>query len=632
MKEFTRTDEEIKKLLKRIQYFLCFIGFFFIIISGRLWYLQIYKGFDLRKYSENNRLKRQDTLAPRGLIFSRNKKPLINNYYALEVTLTPQYMKDVGKVSQSIAPIIKMNPKSIIEKINTSKKYNGLFYPISIQKQLTLLQTYKINLLLNIFPELNIREYIVRHYPYGTSAAQLLGYIGEVSKREIKILNSKNDSFFFLKPGDYIGKSGLEEIWEKDLRGVDGISFIEIDAHSRNTITTTKEFWNLRKQKPLPGHHLILTLDEDIQKATIKAMNRKDKIGPRSGVAIAMKSNGEILSWVSSPSFDPNLFSHSLSNQFWNQIKKNKFKPMLNKVIQNHYSPGSTIKPFLAIAALEKQIIKEDTLINSPGKIRLGRRYFHDHSKRGYGKINITDAIEMSSNTFFYQLGEKLTIDNISQYLTLFGFGEKTNIHLNGEISGFIPTRAWKKKAIKEEWQKGEDLVHAIGQGYILVTPIQMVVAYNAIATEGLIVKPFIVKSIFNSKNQIIKNFSPKIVKNLNSLINKDTFRIVKQALNKVVNGKRGTARWWKMKDNLISGKTGTSQVKSFDPKSLYGNCLETPLNERHHGWFAAFAPLKNPEITVVVLTENSCSGSSGSAPIARDIIQAYFKKHPIKR
>lgn len=627
--ELTRMDEEVQNLSRKLNIAKYIFIFFFLILAGRLWYLQIYKGSDLRRYSENNRLKKQNIKAPRGLILSRESSILAANHLKSELVLVPQYSKNINKTAQTISSIIQTPPAAIVKKIKKSKKFNGLFFPISLKKQLNLKQIYQLKLLKKEFPELNIRDYIVRFYPFQENSSHILGYMGEISKKQITEFNSSFGGKFHFRYGDIIGQTGLEKFWENDLRGLDGISFIEVDAHSRFVISNPALLLNLHPQKPQPGSHIQLTIDMDIQKAAIKAMNRKDKIGPRKGAVVVMKTNGEILALTSSPRFNPNAFSEILHDKNWMSIKKNLSKPLLNKTIQNHYPPGSLVKPFIALAALQEKLIKSDTLIHSPGRMRLGRRVFHDHKIQGYGKINLSQAIEESSNTFFYKLGSKLTIDKMSEYIKLFGLGEKTHIRLPGEIKGFVPTRKWKQENLNEPWQKGEDFIHAIGQGYTLATPIQIAAAFNAIAANGLLVQPFLVRSIINSDNKVIKSFSSRIIQDLSNKIEPKHFHTIQQALKKVVHGNKGTARWWKVKNQNIAGKTGTSQVRRFSSKQLYQKCRLKPVQERHHGWFAAFAPVENPEVTVVVLTENSCSGSSGSAPVVKDILTAYFKKHP---
>ena len=629
MNEFTRMEEEIKKLFRKIQNSIYFFAFLFLIIAVRLWHLQIYQGPDLRRYSENNRLKKQTLQAPRGLILSRDKKILVNNYLEYELILTPQYSKNTKQISRTLAPLLSIPPQIISKKIQDSTRRNGLFFPVSLKRPLNLEQIYRLKLLKESFPEISIREYIVRSYPFKSVGAHLFGYTGEISREQIEAFNTNFKGRLYFKPGDQIGKQGLESAWEEELKGIDGVSFVEVDAHGRHTPAPSNEFWNLEPKKPTSGYSLLLTLDMDIQQAAFKAMNRKDKIGPRTGAVVAMKLNGEILAWISSPSFDPNLFSKILSGKNWSDLAKDSKKPLLNRVIKNHYPPGSTVKPFIALAALQEELIQPDTLIYSPARIRLGRRVFHDHNQTDYGHINLFSAMEQSSNTFFYQLGEKLGVDQMTSYMSHFGLGKKTQTRMKGEISGFLPTTKWKIKTLKEQWQKGEDLIHAIGQGYTLTTPLQIAAAYNAIASKGLVMRPFIVQAVLDSENKEIKKFSSLVVEDLKEKIDQKHFSTVITALSRVTNGALGTARWWKLKNKkTMAGKTGTSQVRSFNRQHLYTNCMNKPLEDRHHGWFAAFAPVEDPEITVVVLAENSCAGSSGAVPIARDIINAYFKKY----
>ena len=625
--DFTRMDEEVRNLSFKIHHAKYILYFLFIILTIRLWHLQIYKGSVLRAYSENNRLKAQNIPAPRGLIFSQDRSILANNHPALELSLTPQYSKDLKKVSAVLAPIVNIPAQKILKKLKKSKKQSGLFFPVSIKKELSLKQAYRLRLLKSEFPELNIQEYIIRYYPFHNQTAHIMGYTGEISKKQISKFNNKFRGQLHFKAGDLIGKHGIEEAWEKELRGHDGTSFIEVDAYSRYVLTS-HEFFNLQPKKPVPGRHLILTLDKDIQLSAFKAMNRKDSIGPRKGAVVVMKTNGEILAWISSPSFDPNLFSKILSRNYWTQLSQNPDRPLVNKVIQNHHPPGSMIKPFLALAALQDGIITASSKINSPSKIRLGRRFFHDHRKTDAGEITVQQAIEASSNTFFYQLGQQIGINRMAFYMKQFGFNKKTNIQLTGEVAGLIPTKKWKEETVGEPWQGGEDLVHAIGQGYTLVTPLQMAVAFNAIATGGKIVKPFLVKTVINSNNEVLESFSGRIEEDLSLIIDSSHFRTVQQALKQVIYGQQGTARWWKLKNHTLAGKTGTSQTQSFTKSNLYKDCKKQPIKTRHHGWFSAFAPAENPEVTVVVFTEHSCAGSSGSAPIARDILKTYFAKY----
>ena len=364
-----------------------------------------------------------------------------------------------------------------------------------------------------------------------------------------------------------------------------------------------------------------LTLDKDLQEASLKALKRKDSLFPRTGAVLVMKTNGEILALLSDPSFDSNQFHLGITEEIWEEWSSKSSKVFINKVYQEHYSPGSAFKPFIALAALQENLITEEDLIESPGYFRLGRYTFHDHNRLGYGKINVVTAIERSANTFFYKLGYDLGIEKISYYSKLFGFGQKTKIPLPLEVPGLVPQTPKKRN-----WTKGDTLNISIGQGSLLTSLLQLGVAYNVIATEGLLVKPFVVKK----RGAILQ--SPMILDTISDRIERKHFITMKRALHNVVHGEKGTARWYQLPFVSFSGKTGTAQVVSLDSKKLYESCSKLPREKRHHGWFISFAPSEDAEIVVAVFTEHSCSGSKGSASVARDIIEYYFKNYKNKK
>jgi penicillin-binding protein 2 len=312
------------------------------------------------------------------------------------------------------------------------------------------------------------------------------------------------------------------------------------------------------------------------------------------------------------------------------------FKPLRNKVIQDHYSPGSTFKPFMALAALQEGLLTANTVVFSPSKIRFGNRYYHDHSKTGYGHISLPTAMERSSNVFFYKLGIQLGVDRYAKYAAALGIGRKTGVQMANEESGLMPTREWKQRTFGEDWQPGENLSNAIGQGYVLTTALQMAVAYNAIATEGQVVQPYLVLRVIGTDDAVKSENQPQIIRDVSDpnnggvFISKQNFKTVKESMRRVANGAAGTARWWKIPGVEMAGKTGTSQVMSFSADRIYDKCETRPIRQRHHGWYIAWAPADKPEITVAALAEHACHGSSGAAPIVRDVIQAYFEKyHP---
>ena len=604
---------QIRSYRTEFFFFKTCITLCFLIITGRLWFLQIHNGADFKQFSNANRLKKQTLIAPRGIVFDRSNKILIENKTIVELKIDLNYIKNLKETIYKISQIIHWPIEKIEKRIEQQKKRYGLFHPITIKRNLNLQEIYKLKLLNWDISGVYVQESIVRTYPLKENASQVLGFVSQISKKEIKALKQRGQSTY---QEDIIGKSGLEKRYDFQLRGVYGLSLIEVDAYNRITQRTKSPFY-FQNREPVQGMNLQLTLDKDIQEVAFKAMKRSDSIGPRKGSVIVMKTNGEILAWVSEPSFDPNVFSLELNENTWNQWIENSPKIFINKGLQERYSPGSTIKPFIALAALQEKIISEKTLIHSKGSFELGNRIFHDSTRSGHGYINVSQALERSANSFFYRTGLKLGIDRIVKYIKLFNFNSVTGIDLFGEVKGFVPTREWKKRKFKVNWQPGETLHASIGQGYLFSTLLQLTVAYNTIATEGLIMKPF-----------LRKENNPQTLDTLTDRIDRKYFKIIKQSLKQVVEGENGTARFWKTPNFSFSGKTGTSQVTSLTSEKIYKNCKHLPLDKRHHGWFVSFAPSDKPEIIVTVLTEHSCSGSLGSVPVARDIIKAYLKKY----
>ncbi|MCB9026606.1 MAG: penicillin-binding protein 2 [Bdellovibrionaceae bacterium] len=636
-KYISNTDSEAKEYRGRFKFlYFCVMLASFTILT-RLWYLQIIQGHELRDYSEKNRVKETKIDAPRGFFLDRNGEILVQNLPGFSVTISPQYSTKLEETAKAVSEVLNIPADSIIKSVKVSKYKNGPFRPVPIKENLDLTEVFKLKLIRMNHPGLNIQQNILRNYPLKENGAQLFGYVGEISKNQIQLLNTKFSDTQF-EQGDIIGKSGLEEVWERKVHGEPGITFVEVDARGREATTDTPSFLGLKAYKAKPGNNLVLTIDKDIQIAAYQAMQRDDKIGPRIGSLVAIKNNGEILAWVNSPSFDPNEFSKGISNEIWEKLINDPFKPLRNKIIQDHYAPGSTFKPLIALAALQEKVITPSTIVFAPGFIKFGRRLYHDHSKQGHGNINVIQAIERSSNVFFYKMGISLGIDKMFQYASAFGIGNKTEINLFNEVPGLMPNSEWKKRQYGEEWQPGENLSNAIGQGFVLTTPLQMALAFNAIGTDGKLFKPFIVKKIMDHKENMISEYSPHLVRDISLpdengfFIDKKNFKVVKEGMRLVVNGERGTARWYQIPGVEIAGKTGTAQVRSFSAEQIYDKCHERPIEERHHGWFVGFAPADYPEITVAVLAEHACAGSSGGAPIVKDVIKAYFEKyHPEK-
>lgn len=629
-------EEEARAYWGRYKYVYLIVTLFCLLLAGRLWQLQIVEGSELRAFSEKNRVKETKLPAPRGLFLDREKRVLVDNLPGFDVTITPQYATNLEETAKAISQIIHIPIEDIVKEVQRSRRQNGPFRPVRVKDNLTMDEVFQLKLQRWDHPGLNINEVIVRSYPLAENGAQVFGYVGEISQNQLPRVNAEYGNKLRLEQGDIIGKNGLEEVWDLTVRGRDGVSYVEVDARGREAPSENPIYFGFKPKAYRPGNNLVLTIDKDIQEAAFKAMNREDELGHRIGGAIAMKSNGEILAWVNSPSYNPNLFSTGISSRIWTELLNHPFKPLRNKVIQDHYSPGSTFKPFVALAALQENVVKKGTLVYSPSQFKFGRRFYHDHSRTGHGYISVIQAIERSSNVFFYKMGISLGIDRIASYAKYLGLGAKSGIQIPHEVSGLIPTEEWKESALGEEWQPGENLSNAIGQGFILATALQMAVAYNAIGLEGPVMKPFMVSKVIDTNNKVIKEFEPEIIRDTSKpnaeglVIEKENFQIVKEGMRRVVNGAAGTARGSRLPGVEMAGKTGTTQVRSWSAEEVYKKCNVRPMHQRHHGWFVGFAPWDNPKVTVAVLAQHSCSGSRGAAPVAKDIMIAYFQKyHP---
>lgn len=635
MSQFISNPEETKELLPRFRLFYGALAITFCIFSARLWYLQVIKGNELREFSEKNRIKQVKNIAPRGHMLDREGRTLVENHPGFEAVLSPQYVNNLDALAQKLAPLLETEPEKLIQKVVRSRKQNGPFASVKLKENLSRDEVFRLKRIRLETPGLDIREVVVRHYPLGENGAQVFGYVGEISKKQLPVYNRLYQDLTF-EQGDIIGKSGMEEVLERDIRGQDGFQILQVDALGREAMTQQSSIYGeqVRDIEPMPGSSIVLTIDKDIQEAAWKAISEMDRIG---GI-IVMKSNGEILAWVSRPSFDPNSFSRVLTASVWNKLINDPFKPLRNKVTQDHYAPGSTFKPFVALAALEEKVITPNTYLYCPGSMRFGRREYHDSHREGHGNITVYEALERSSNIFFYKMGIALGIDRMYNYISPLGLGMKTGVEIPREVQGMMPNSAWKLSAMREEWQPGENLSNAIGQGFVEASPIQLAVAYNTIGLEGKVVRPFVIKKIVDVNGHVIKENSPEILRDLTQpqvtgvSISPNSFKVVKEGLRRVVHGERGTGRGLKVPGVEMAGKTGTAQVMSFSATDIYSKCQYKPIHQRHHGWFVGFAPADNPEITVAALALHSCGGATGAGPLVKAVTEAYFKKyHPEK-
>ncbi len=635
MSEYLSDPEEVKDFLPRYKYIYILVGLTFVLFILRLWFLQVFQGEELRMFSERNRFKIKKVQAPRGMIIDREGETLVDNFPGFKATITPQYAVDLEPTATVIGEILNIPAFKIIEQVNSEKRKNGPFRPVVIKSNLDRDEVARLDRLRINHPGLDISMSIQRTYLMKDAGAQLYGYVGEISREELPRLNKNKAPDEQFQQGDIVGKNGIEIVYDRDLRGESGQDFVQVDARGREiTALGVPEFIgevSLSKE-PVPGHTLMLTIDKDIQQAAYDAYVKHDRIG--GAVAMDPKT-GEIIAWVNAPSFDPTEFSKGISRSLWSKLVNDPFKPLRNKAIQDHYAPGSTFKVITAIAGLQEKVITKNSTVYCPGFFKFGRRNYHCHLKHGHGNVNVIQAIEQSCDVFFYKLGLSLGIDKLAEYSKAFGLGRKTGINLVNEVPGLVPTSEWKKKTFGEEWQPGESLSNAIGQGFFLTTALQLAQTFSSFANGGPAYQPHFVKKLLNIDGKVLKeiqpelNFDPKEGVNTEDIkISKENFDLIKHGLWMVGNGPRGTARWLKVPNTEISGKTGTVQLFSLSADQIFADCKSRPKKQRHHGWFVAYAPSEDPKIVVSVLAEHACSGSGGAGPIARDIIRAYMEKY----
>jgi penicillin-binding protein 2 len=455
----------------------------------------------------------------------------------------------------------------------------------------------------------------LRHYITPKSLAHLLGYIGEINTQELK-----SNRYPGARQGDLIGKFGVEKTFEHHFTGKRGGQQVEVDA-SGQTIRV------LKTVGAVPGRNIILTIDQDLQ---IKA---EELLTGIAGAVVAMDPNtGEILAMASSPTFNQNDFINGISQEKWNELISNSFRPMQNKAIQGEYPPASTYKIITAMAGLEEKIVDETTTIHCPGFYRLGNRVFRCWKRGGHGKVDINKALAESCDVYFYQVGQKLGVDRLAWYAKACGLGAKTGVNLDHEAKGLVPTVAWKRKRFGAPWHQGETLSVAIGQGYNLTTPLQLAVMISAISNGGIRYRPLIVKKIETADGQAIVPQQGEVLGKVPA--SEETLALVKKGLWSVVNTKKGTAKVARLSSVEICGKTGTGQVMGRKKNDPFGK-QELPDHLKAHAWFVAYAPSENPEIAIAVIVQNGEHGSSAASPIARELIRDYLigsaRKKPLK-
>ena len=602
---FVREITESKRRILILSFVVA--GIFFLLLL-RLWHLQILSVDDYRNMSENNRLRFVPVAASRGAILDRNGTVLVSNQPSFSLAVVPQEVTNRDELLDRLAKLLGLDRAEVNERWEKGKG-RARYYPIILASNISRDQVEIVEENHLRLQGVEIEMKPVREYVSGVLAAHLLGYIGEISEEE---LSAKGFEDF--NPGDYLGKNGIERSWEMELHGTDGGRLLEVDARGRVLRTISESY-------PTVGNSVVLTIDANLQKEAEKAF------GDQAGAVVAMDVNtGEVLAFVSKPGFDPALFSGKMPADTWKEYLEDKRHPLENKALTGQYPPGSTFKIITALAGLEDGKIDEKTTVNCVGSYKLGNSIFNCWKRHGHGVTNLKKALRESCDVYFYQLGERLGVDRIAAMAKRFMLGAPMGIGLAHEKGGMIPTAEWKLKRFAQRWFHGETLSVAIGQGYVLMTPIQLASMIATVANEGTVYRPFLVKRIIDADGKPLKEFKPESMGTTG--ISADKFRLVKQGLLAVVNEPGGTGGAARLYDVHVAGKTGSSQVvKLRDSKQA------TPYQYRDHALFVAFAPYEKPEIAVAVVVEHGEHGGSAAGPIAGRILRAWFDgKKPAKK
>ncbi len=593
--------EGFQRQLKRATWVVLVV---FGLLILRLWYLQIAKGHQYRIKSESNRIHLRDISPFRGLIFDCEGEILVKNRPSYDLYVIPEDVPDQKQLLDNLARFTSLDPLLVKERLGrSSPRYS--FRPVCLKQgisrdELAVIEGHRFNL-----PGIMIRVKPQRHYVYGDLAAHLLGYLGEITKTQ---LNS--GKFRDNKPGDLVGKAGIEKQWQARLNGLRGGEQVEVDASGRTLRV-------ISRKSPMAGANVYLTIDKDLQFRAERALK-----GKRGAVVALNPSDGRILAVASSPSFDPNLFVKRIDWSLWKKIASSEEFPLQNRALSGQYPPASVFKIVVALAALEEGVIGVEEEFTCPGFYTLGRERYRCWKKSGHGEVDLHRALVESCDVFFYKLGIRLGIDTIAEYARKLGLGEITGFNKEQEKAGLIPTRDWKLKRFGIPWQTGETVSAAIGQSFVLVTPIQMATMVSAVFNGGVLYRPQATAWVGQTPLDDAVSFSPEVIGETG--ISRESLEFVKKALVDVVNGPGGTGRRARLRDVTVAGKTGTAQVVAQRDEDSRED-EEIPREHRDHAWFVAVAPSERPVIAVAVIVEHGGHGGSTAAPIAKDLIEGYL-------
>ena len=608
---------ELKNHLREIFHFrlrlAVSIGFTLVLLAIlllRFVYLQGMRHNYYQTLAENNRISIVPIVPNRGLILDRNGIEMAHNYSGYTLEITPGKVGGIEATIDELATLVTITPKD-------RKRFKKLLAEshdlesVMIRNRLSDEEVARFAAQQYRFPGVEIKARLLRDYPYSDKASHLIGYIGRINETDVDQLE-ENDLAANYRGSDYIGKTGLEQSYESELHGTTGIEQVEVDSAGRAVRL-------LSRTPPVSGNTLVLSIDAKLQEIAEQAF------GNYRGALVAIDpGNGEVLAFVSKPGYDPSLFIDGIDPQSWDELNNSPDHPLNNRALRGQYPSGSTIKPFMALAGLNYNIRSPDRAISDPGYYTLpgSSHQYRDWKKGGHGMVDMFKSIVVSCDTYYYGLATELGIDNIYNFLSRFGFGKKTGIDLEGETSGLLPSQEWKMRRYGQKWYAGDTVSVGIGQGYSLVTPMQLAYATATLANNGVGFRPHLVKEIRSSRAK--ENRAITVPPEADMQLNPEHLDLVKRAMVAVTQP-GGTAVAASLGASYhIAGKTGTAQVVGMKQGEKYD---ASKMDERHrdHAWFIAFAPAEQPRIALVVLVENGGHGGGTAAPIARKVMDYYL-------
>jgi len=569
------------------------------VLVARLVWVQLLEGPQYKKIAESNRIRKIYQQAPRGTMYDKNGAVVVGNRPSFAISVIPAEYSKPETATPFLAEVTGMTEEEITGLLQQGQQF--LFTPVRLKRDVGQDTMIKIEEKKSVLPGVIIEAIPVRHYVYGEMAAQVFGYIGRISDKEYEERKTAGYGM-----SDLIGKDGLEKVWEESLRGVDGGREVEVNALG-------EEVRVAGEKTAVPGNSLVLALDANLQKAAedaLKAQISASRLGgmPAKGGAVVVVDvhTGGVRAMVSSPAFNPNVFAAGITSREWNALLNNPDKPLGNRAIQSTYPPASVFKVITAAAALETGHTTAEEIFNDVGFYVLQGWTFYGWEPKGLGRLNIVDALAMSSDPVFYELGRRLGTDNLAAYALTFGYGKSSGIGLLGEESGFVPTEEWKTKTYGEPWYPGETIIAAIGQGYYLATPLQQALLMMAVANGGTIYRPMLVDKVLNPAGLTVNQIKPEIIRTI--YLRPTVWDAVRRGMEAVII--RGTAASsFNGFNKPVAGKTGSAETGRGTV----------------HSWFACYAPADNPQIAMAVLVEDAGEGAMAAVPVGRKVLEAYF-------